>query len=356
MIARARGLLALCAAAALSMPAYAQITITATDVSGQLAVGHALVSHADTLVTTLNVGTLGSTSWNFSGLANHTITTLTSVAPGTTPWTAQFPSATHCFSTTASLSGITGTVYEYLTLGATLTDLGNMGAALYAPGITASLTTNNSPADVVYGTPFTYNSTWTSNFTATQVIAFNGVPIQSTATVHNEKYVVDAYGPLTIPGGGTYNALRIRKQDSVTVKTVSYQILAANGANVSFKAMDPNGATTGTIAIYGATWSAPISTGVTTLPGTPEGYALMANYPNPFNPSTRIGYEIPGASRVRIAVNDLLGREVALLLDADQPAGRYEVTWDAKGMASGVYYCTMEAGSYRSSRAMILMK
>lgn len=348
-------LVVLCLAAGVSIPANAQITITATDVGTQIAAGHALATHADTLANSANVGTLGSTSWNFSGLAAHVTTTLTSVAPGSTPYAGLFPGSTHAFAAVQTLQGITATVYEYLTLGATLTDLGNHAEAATQLG-TAVLHSTNTPAPIVYGTPFTFNSTWSSTYKFRMGISILGFEFLADSAVHHATFTVDAYGPLTIPGGGTYDALRIKDVDSVTARVVSYQILAANGASVSFKALDPNGATTGTIGIYGATWSGPISTGVTTLPGKPEGFALQANYPNPFNPSTRIGYEIPSGSRVRIAVNDLLGREVALLLDAEQPAGRYEVTWDAKGMASGVYYCVMEAGSFRSTRAMLLMR
>jgi len=356
MTARTLRLIVLCGVAALSVPAYAQITVTAVDVAAQIAAGHALVTNSDTLVATANIGTPGATSWDFSGLGSHRTMTLTSVAPGATPFSGQFAGTTHAFATTATFQGITGTVYEYLTLGTNLTDLGNMAQAQAFPGVTAELHTTNVPADLVYQLPFTLNSTWTSTFTSTQVISLNGTPISTTPTAHNATFLVDAYGQLTIPGGASYAALRIRKVDSVTVKSVSYQIIAANGATVNLSAADPNSPNNGTIPISGASWSGPISTDVRTIPGLPDGFALHANYPNPFNPSTTIGYEITNASRVRIAVTDLLGREVAVLLDTDQPAGRYEVTWDAKGMASGVYYCRMEAGTFRDTRAMLLMR
>lgn len=190
MTARTLRLVVLCVAAALSVPAYAQITITATDVGAQIAAGHALITHEDTLVTTANIGAPGLTSWNFSGLASHVTTTLTSVAPASTPFSAQFSGATHAFSTTASISGITGTVYEYLTLGTNLTDLGNMAQALAFPGVTAELHTTNSPADLVYQLPFTINTTWNSTFTSTQVISFNGTPFTTTPTSHRATFLV----------------------------------------------------------------------------------------------------------------------------------------------------------------------
>jgi hypothetical protein len=345
----------LCLAAGAWIPAGAQTTITATDVTTQLAVGHQLITHTDTLATTANIGAPGSNTWNFSGLASHVVSTLTSVAPASTPFAGSFTGETHAFSSLQTLQGISGTVYEYLTLGTNLTDLGNMGQAA-TPFGTATLTTVNTPAQLVYALPMTLNSTWTANFTSILVVTISGIPFFTDTSVYHSTFLVDAFGSLTVPGGGPYPALRIKKVDSVTVKSVSYQILAANGASVTIKCADPN-ATSGTIVLGGyATWSGPISTGVEDKPGIPSAFALNQNYPNPFNPSTNISYELSSASHVRIAVSDLLGREVAVLVDAERPAGSYNVAWEARGVSSGVYFCTMQAGSFRTTRTMLLMK
>jgi endo-1,4-beta-xylanase len=91
---------------------------------------------------------------------------------------------------------------------------------------------------------------------------------------------------------------------------------------------------------------------------SPTTYALDQNYPNPFNPETRIGFRIPGdgASQVRLAVYDLLGREVAVLVNEPKPPGSYEVTFDAAGLASGVYAFRLSAGEYTQARTMIVVK
>ena len=96
--------------------------------------------------------------------------------------------------------------------------------------------------------------------------------------------------------------------------------------------------------------------GVTEEVDLPESFALEANYPNPFNPVTTIRFALPEASRVRIQVFDLLGREVALLVDGNLSAGRHEVVFDARGLASGHYIYRMNAGSFEQHRSMILMK
>jgi glycosidase len=75
--------------------------------------------------------------------------------------------------------------------------------------------------------------------------------------------------------------------------------------------------------------------------GIPGVFALDQNYPNPFNPNTVLGFELPETGRVRLAVYDILGREVAVLVDGVYPAGRNTVTFDGTRLASGVYLCRL---------------
>lgn len=88
----------------------------------------------------------------------------------------------------------------------------------------------------------------------------------------------------------------------------------------------------------------------------PEEYRLEPNYPNPFNIVTTISYVVPQASQVRLVVYDLLGRQVVTLVDGLQEAGRYAVSFDASGLASGFYVYRMEAGSFRDTKKLLLVK
>lgn len=88
----------------------------------------------------------------------------------------------------------------------------------------------------------------------------------------------------------------------------------------------------------------------------PATYALEANYPNPFNPSTTIRYALPEQTHVRLVVYDVLGREVATLRDEVQTAGYQELRFDARHLASGVYFYQLEAGSFSQVRRMMLVK
>ena len=88
----------------------------------------------------------------------------------------------------------------------------------------------------------------------------------------------------------------------------------------------------------------------------PAAYRLEPNYPNPFNPVTQIRFGLPVASDVRVAVYDVLGREVATLADGVMPAGWHEVRWDADRLASGLYVCRLETTDVRHVRKMLLVK
>jgi hypothetical protein len=88
----------------------------------------------------------------------------------------------------------------------------------------------------------------------------------------------------------------------------------------------------------------------------PLQYALSQNYPNPFNPATLISYQLPVARNVRLVVYDLLGREVAILVNERKAPGNYEVRFDAGGLASGVYLCRLTAGSFVQTQKMILVR
>ena len=95
----------------------------------------------------------------------------------------------------------------------------------------------------------------------------------------------------------------------------------------------------------------------------PAGISLQQNFPNPFNPSTTIRYTIggarrqgSGASQVRLVVYDILGRQVAVLVNAWETPGTYTVQFDATGLASGIYFCRLQSGTFVEERKLCLVR
>jgi hypothetical protein len=88
----------------------------------------------------------------------------------------------------------------------------------------------------------------------------------------------------------------------------------------------------------------------------PEGFSLSQNYPNPFNPSTKISFSIPKSSFVKMAVYDVTGKEVEILVNENVNAGTFEVDFNASKLTSGVYFCKITAGDFTDVKKMILTK
>ena len=102
-----------------------------------------------------------------------------------------------------------------------------------------------------------------------------------------------------------------------------------------------------------------LSTGIEqTTSSVPKEYRLEQNYPNPFNPTTKIRYELPRHTIVSLTVYDVLGREVAVLVDEEKQAGRYVVDWQPTNISSGVYLYRLQAGdpSLRSGQWFVETK
>ena len=90
--------------------------------------------------------------------------------------------------------------------------------------------------------------------------------------------------------------------------------------------------------------------------GTPDKFLLEQNFPNPFNPKTVITFQIPTEGQITLKVYDVLGNEVATLLDEQRPAGSYDVEFDASQLTSGIYFYQLTSRDFSSTKKMILLK
>jgi hypothetical protein len=88
----------------------------------------------------------------------------------------------------------------------------------------------------------------------------------------------------------------------------------------------------------------------------PENFSLGQNYPNPFNPSTVISYQLPKGEFVDLKIYNQLGKEVSSLVNKNQNAGKYEVTFDGTNLSSGIYFYSIKAGKFSETKKMIMVK
>lgn len=88
----------------------------------------------------------------------------------------------------------------------------------------------------------------------------------------------------------------------------------------------------------------------------PKRFFTSQNFPNPFNPSTKILYELPTEGNVILSVYDITGKEIAVLVNERKPAGTYEIVFDTSGLPSGIYYYKLTSGNFSETRKMVLLK
>jgi hypothetical protein len=168
--------------------------------------------------------------------------------------------------------------------------------------------------------------------------------------------VTDVYVARSTDGGSSFTDTKVSAASFTPDSTVffgDYTGIAARGGKVYPVWMRMDGKV---LSIWAAPFAEP-PTGIgTPEPALPASFTLAQNYPNPFNPSTTITYRIPRGGHVRLSVYDLLGREVARLVDGMQSAGSHPSVFNASNLASGVYVYRLTSPGYAGQKSMIYMK
>jgi len=300
-------MIASCLILAVFGPAYAQITFTPANVSAFLAPGATETDHSDTITLMANIGSPGSTSWDFSALNNNSTSTIVGVAPDSTPFFSFFPGATHARTTVIPGAG---TSYDYLTLGTNLISLGGVLSGLTDQRVSID------PPQMLVQFPLTYGTQWTTTYTDSAFLQGRIV-----VTQHTDTYTVDAYGPLTLPGGLTSQALRVRvdQRTSSGFVQITYGIKSLNGMSVNIYVIDTTQPNSGTINVAGFTWNDPIGGLLTvTNPGSLE--TVVAGEPY------TIQWKASGIDSIKIELSLDSGRTFMVIVNST-PASANQYLW-----------------------------
>ncbi len=144
---------------------------------------------------------------------------------------------------------------------------------------------------------------------------------------------------------------------TVTGESASYRLTATLGEPFAGRAASSTFIVTfGFWATVPPERPAPTAIEVIDSDAVPERFSLDQNFPNPFNPATRIRYALAEPASARLTIYDVLGREVSVLVDRPQAAGTYEVAFEAGSLPSGLYFYQLRAGRFSSIRQMSLIK
>jgi hypothetical protein len=143
--------------------------------------------------------------------------------------------------------------------------------------------------------------------------------------------------------------------DSLNSATFYFDSLGTDVKKITMVVMNTD-SSLGENEFVSYTYSAESIIDVESEPSKEFCFALYQNYPNPFNPTTTISFSIPSPAFISLKVYDILGNEVATLVNQERPAGEYEINLDASNLTSGVYFYRLNAGRFTEMKKMILMK
>lgn len=310
--------------------------------------------------------------FNSTSSGNISFMELPADIPGATDTTFKHANFAIAYDLSLAGSGTStdSTVYAYQQL--TSTALKNVGFIIISQqdinndGITPDTVRSHfHPLQLNATFPMTYNSTWQDS----SVFTFR-FGSYSSSTITKMETTVDGWGMLKLPGGKTFDCLRLNTltveidttygmppytSPTVTYDTTrSYDYITQTGwgttANIE---VDSQGNPTYAYYSIQSTGTAIEKDGQDAVV---EGFRLKQNYPNPFNPSTVISYNLPKASPVSLEIYNTSGQLISTLVNRTQNAGLHNVTFNAEGLNSGVYFYKLNAGSSSITKKMLLIK
>lgn len=348
--------------------AHAQITVTSTDVLGLIGKTHEIESDT-TFSVTVNVGSAGANqTWDFRNVTMQAerYSNLFMNRQGT-PFAAQFPQANFVQKTTFPAEP--GSEF-YLYVQVTSTTLQTVGSGVITPDTSFA---GLEGANEVTPLPLQFGATW--NTTESDTI---GDP-QTFAiiTASNTSNTVDGWGQARLPIGD-FACLRIRANSETITKTIfsgtvfladttttiGYTWVSKNNyylAMVTSQDGETNPNFTDALSfsrLASTTTSVASHSGRETMPNV---FELSQNFPNPFNPETKISFQLRQAGVAELSIFNIAGENVRTLVSAPLPAGEHTVTWDGRdvrgrNLASGVYVYRLKVGNHESAKSMLLLK
>lgn len=228
------------------------------------------------------------------------------------------------------------------------------------PQIADSTTIIFEPGVQLLQFPLSYQTQWIGTYTRK---TYQGSTLTDSILVQYDMEV-DGWGEVSIPNG-VYNCLRLKTISSQWIDSTStwevfdsaYSWLT-NSIPVIFQIIETStdlatGIRYGQV-LYNVSNTVSVAQNNTEL--SPDRYVLNQNYPNPFNPTTIITYNIPELSFVSVKVYDILGNDIATLVNEEKLAGRYDARFDGTGLSSGIYFYKLQAGNHHETKKMILLQ
>jgi hypothetical protein len=332
-----------------AVQAFSQITLTGSN--NPIAGNTQTFTFCDT-TGILQGGSGANQIWNYPSLSTRGSNLVTWVSSASTPYASQFP-------TSNVASTVDNATFDYFTTSSS-------GIIVNGAGGPSVILSYSDPETFIQY-PFNYNNTFNDIFSATYMV--NGHQVYRSGTIN---VLADAWGTITLPFGTFINALRIK--NVVSIKDSSYvtspSVVVQNSTsyhwfvpNKKFPVFEIKYSSTiinnvPTSASKSVNYNSNSTTiGISTISTeVPAEFKLYQNYPNPFNPTTKIKFDVSESKQVKLALYDILGKEVAILVNGTLKAGTYEYDLNASSLSSGEYFYKLTAGELIQTRKLTLIK
>ena len=357
--------------------AYGTSTPGANAGSGSVAVGVSATLSALTPATVYHYRLVGTSVGGTTAGTDMTFTTAAST-PAPAPPIVASTAAANLSTTGAQLNGTvnpngSGTTYHFefgpSAAYGTSTPAGTAGSGSAIVNVNSAVSglnpgtkyhfrlvavnpvgTSNS-SDVTFSTPVTQPAPTPPIVATLSAGAITTTSVQIAGSVNPNGYSTSyhfEYGPTAAYGAST--PVGDAGSGSVPVGVSASLTNLSNGTLYHYRLVATSSA--GTIAGSDSSFmTAPV-----VISSSTEACDLQQNYPNPFNPATQIDFELRVAGDASLKVYNTIGVEVLTLISGFQTAGKHTVQWNARGLASGIYFCTLQSGGTLSTRRMILLR
>jgi hypothetical protein len=237
---------------------------------------------------------------------------------------------------------------------------------IFSPGA-ANISTQSEryrhyvPEELNYPYPMTFGYSTSYSIMEYDTTYVGGGPTEIDLFSTSVTKDVDGWGTLVLPGFGSFNCIRMKAVDLPPAHRKDFIFFTHEGYLLNITSNNTE-SDSGLISSDEIILIVPQSVvGVEQSSEIPREFNLLQNYPNPFNPSTTIRYDLPKASRVSLAIYDILGREVVRLVDIDKPAGYHQAAWNGKNsqggaVPSGIYIYQIVADAAEGKDRFMMVK
>ena len=337
----------------------AQIQITQSDVSNFFSVGKSWQRFGvENPSAQMNVGTAGGTAqnWTVPSFIWTDTTIVQNLLPSSTPYAATFPAATNAQYSTWVVGGDMGSSYEYYQI--TSNALYSLGRVTHYQSSQIDTTITTIEQEQILQLPLTYGATFGVSRDSTDLGGGSYI-------INTSSQTVDAFGTIAFPWNN-FGTLRIKETSGTAIyfggilfsqSSETYFNWITKDGGIFEAVPDTGSGISGTVNINSASLIQIINaTSIENESTMPQDFVLYQNYPNPFNPSTVIKYSVPYNAKVTLKVYNVIGKEIATLVNETKNAGDYETKFNADNLSSGVYFYKLITGEFVQTKKMILMR